>query len=111
MQCVNVSFIKRLECQSGLKLLKECKSGLELLNECKSGLKLLNECKSRLELLNEHPLLCMQHALQPEVQQAFAKCILLPTQNRKVKINRAGPRKQGRNHTTELHQVRESTTE
>ncbi len=54
----------------------------------------------KLELLNEHPLLCLQHALQPEVRQAFAKCILLPTQNREVRLNRASPRKQGRNHRT-----------
>ncbi len=33
----------------------------------------------KLELFNEHPLLGLQHALQPEVRQAFAKCILLPT--------------------------------
>ncbi len=66
-----------------------------------------NDCLL-LELLEERPLLRLHHPLQAEVRQALAEVVLLPSQNREIRLDSASAREYGGQNATELHQVRKS---
>ncbi len=66
-----------------------------------------NDCLL-LELLEERPLLRLHHPLQAEVRQALGEVVLLPSQNREIRLDSAGAREYGGQNATKLHQVRKS---